>query len=40
MEGKDIVLLGGGGHASVVIDALKKGGEFNIAGILDKNLHS
>ena len=30
-----IVLIGGGGHAKVVIDAIKKEGKFDIYGIVD-----
>ncbi|MBN2070243.1 MAG: acetyltransferase [Candidatus Krumholzibacteriota bacterium] len=32
---KDIVIVGGGGHAKVVISILKKSGGFNIAGYVD-----
>jgi len=33
-----IVLAGGGGHAKVIIDALRSSGEFEIDGITDSNL--
>ncbi len=33
---KNIVLLGGGGHAKVIISVIKELGEFNIVGIADK----
>ena len=32
---KEIVLMGGGGHCKVIIDAIRKSGEFNIYGIVD-----
>ncbi|NQU17111.1 MAG: acetyltransferase [Candidatus Saganbacteria bacterium] len=32
-----IILLGAGGHCSVVIDAILKKGSFEIAGVLDKD---
>ena len=32
-----IVLIGGGGHAKVIIDAILKKSDFNIYGIVDKN---
>jgi UDP-perosamine 4-acetyltransferase len=35
---KKLVVLGGGGHAGVVIDALKVSGDFVIAGIVDPAL--
>lgn len=35
---REIVLIGGGGHAKVVIDAIKCGREFNIYGIVDRRL--
>jgi len=35
---KDIILMGGGGHCKVIIDAIRKSGEFNILGILDPNI--
>lgn len=35
---KKIVLVGGGGHCKVVIDAIRKSGKFNIYGIIDPNL--
>lgn len=34
----NIVLFGGGGHCKVVIDAIRKSGNFNIYGILDPNI--
>ena len=37
MEDK-IVLIGGGGHCRVVIDAIRKAGLYEIAGIVDSNL--
>lgn len=33
-----IVLVGGGGHAKVVIDAIRKSGDFDIYGIVDPSL--
>jgi len=33
-----IILLGGGGHAKVLIDLIKTAGHYEIAGILDKQL--
>ena len=33
-----IILIGGGGHCKVVIDAIRKGGIYDIAGIVDKDL--
>ena len=35
---KKIIVVGGGGHGKVVIDAIKKAGEFNIHGIVDARL--
>jgi UDP-perosamine 4-acetyltransferase len=35
---KKIVLIGGGGHCKVVIDALKLGKKFDICGITDTKL--
>ena len=35
---KNIVLIGGGGHCSSVIDIIENGNEFNILGILDSNI--
>ena len=35
---KKIVLLGGGGHCKVVIDAIRKSGKFDICGIADPNM--
>lgn len=35
---KDIILIGGGGHCKVVIDAIRKSGDFNVYGILDPNI--
>ena len=32
---KDIVLMGGGGHCKVIIDAIRKAGQFSIYGIVD-----
>ena len=34
---KNIVLVGGGGHCTSVIDIIENGNEFNILGILDSN---
>jgi len=38
MNKKKIILLGGGGHAKVVIDAIKEAGGFTIYGIADPKL--
>ncbi len=38
MAKENIVLIGGGGHAKVVIDAIKASKKFNIYGIVDANL--
>lgn len=38
MRKKKIVIVGGGGHAKVVIDAIRRSGEFDICGIIDNNL--
>jgi N,N'-diacetyllegionaminate synthase len=38
MNREYIVLIGGGGHAKVVIDAVRLSGTFEIAGIIDPNL--
>ncbi|MFC1570463.1 acetyltransferase [Candidatus Omnitrophota bacterium] len=38
MKGK-IVLLGGGGHCKVVMDAIRKEGKYKIAGIVDPGLN-
>lgn len=35
---KDIILIGGGGHAKVVIDAINKSRNFSVYGILDPQL--
>jgi len=35
---KKIVLVGGGGHCKVVMDAIESAGEFNIYGIVDSSL--
>ncbi|MGL6173212.1 MAG: acetyltransferase [Cellulosilyticaceae bacterium] len=34
---KDVVLIGGGGHAKVIIDILRYSSQYNIVGICDKN---
>src|SRR5512135_3420449 len=34
----DIILIGGGGHCKVVIDAIRRAKEFDIYGILDPNI--
>ena len=34
----EIILLGGGGHCRSCIDVIEQAGDFNIAGIVDKNL--
>jgi len=38
MAKKDLILIGGGGHVKVVIDALKGQNKLSIFGILDKNI--
>jgi len=38
MAKKDLILIGGGGHAKVVIDALKGHSKLSILGILDNNI--
>lgn len=35
---KSIILIGGGGHAKVLIDLIIEGGEYKIAGIVDPGL--
>jgi UDP-hydrolysing UDP-N-acetyl-D-glucosamine 2-epimerase len=35
-----IVLVGGGGHCKVVVEAIQKGDFFSIAGVVDKNSRS
>jgi len=35
---KKIVLIGGGGHCKVVIDAIKRDGKYEIRGIVDQKL--
>lgn len=35
---EEIILIGGGGHAKVIIDALKGQNKFSIFGILDNNI--
>ncbi len=35
---RSIVVIGGGGHAKVVIDAIKASSHFSIAGVVDKKL--
>lgn len=35
---KKIILVGGGGHCKVVIDAINKSGKFSIEGIIDNKL--
>lgn len=35
---RDIVLLGGGGHAKVLIELLRESGDYKITGIVDPNL--
>lgn len=35
---KELVLIGGGGHCKVVIDAIRNSRKFSIYGIVDKNL--
>ncbi|MBZ4666104.1 hypothetical protein [Mahella sp.] len=32
----DVILIGGGGHAKVIIDALQLMGDYNIYGIIEK----
>lgn len=39
MRKKGIVLVGGGGHCKVVIDAIESSGEFDIRGVTDSTLH-
>ncbi|MCX5713761.1 MAG: acetyltransferase [Candidatus Omnitrophica bacterium] len=34
---KKILLVGGGGHCKVIIDAIRKGKEFEVLGIVDEN---
>ena len=38
MTKKALILIGGGGHAKVIIDALKGQNKLSIFGILDKNV--
>ena len=38
MHGNEIILLGGGGHARVLIDLIKTSGKYKLAGILDPQL--
>ena len=35
---KAIIILGGGGHAKVLIDAIRSSGKFDVKGILDPSL--
>lgn len=35
---KKIILAGGGGHCKVIIDAIRKSGEFDIYGVVDPNI--
>jgi len=35
---KDVVIVGGGGHAKVVVDALKCSGQYTVYGIVDPKL--
>lgn len=35
---KELILIGGGGHCSSVIDLVEQGNEYTIKGILDSNL--
>lgn len=37
MSQRDIVVIGGGGHAKVVIDSLRAAGLMNVCGVLDDN---
>jgi sugar O-acyltransferase (sialic acid O-acetyltransferase NeuD family) len=36
---KNIILIGGGGHAKVVIETILKLGEYEIKGVIDMNKH-
>ncbi len=38
MPKKDIVIIGGGGHAKILIDAIRSQGAYKIAGIVDSAL--
>ncbi len=38
MKNKNIVIIGGGGHVKVLIDAILSGGKYKIEGILDDKL--
>ncbi|MDD5773373.1 MAG: acetyltransferase [bacterium] len=38
MKMKKIIILGGGGHAKVLIELIKASGQYNIAGIVDTNI--
>jgi len=38
MKNNNIVIIGGGGHVKVLIDAILSGGKFEIEGILDDKL--
>lgn len=35
-EAKDIILIGGGGHAKVIIDVIRSTNQYNIIGICDR----
>ena len=37
---KNIVIIGSGGHAKVIIDIVEKEGKYNIVGLLDKNCNN
>ena len=34
---RDLIIVGNGGHAKVVIDILEERGDYNILGIITKN---
>jgi sugar O-acyltransferase (sialic acid O-acetyltransferase NeuD family) len=36
--GDSLVVIGAGGHASVVIDAIEKGGRYRVAGLIDDGI--
>mgnify|MGYP001571349573 CR=1 FL=1 len=38
MKSKKIIIIGGGGHAKVLIDAILSFGQYRIAGILDERI--
>lgn len=40
MKKQKLIIIGGGGHAKVIIDAILAGGEYDVQGIIDQKLET